>query len=265
MKAGLISRLISAFLYVLITAPGLNLHAAESSAELKQILSNVVKKLESTQENLNHYGYFQETVLKELEDDGSVSDQKKRTYRIVWIEGEPYAEMIRFNDQELTSKLKKEEQKRREKFIKSLKEEDDADEKEPTWEELYQKYNFRILQSEPPAKYVISFTPKSTKLQERTRMEKIYNNLSGRLWIGSDYYLLRAAATLTKDVRFGLGISGNVQDLEVQYSQQQFQDVWLPAEAHFKYQARIFLINKNRDIFIRFYDPYKRAEASSKK
>lgn len=236
--------------------------AAGSSPQVKQIVEKVLANLKTNEEKAKEYGFFQETVLKELEEDGTVSEQKKRTYRIIWIDGEPYAEMIRFNDLELTAKLKKEEEKRRSKFIKSLKQKKEKDkyeeEDELSWEELLGKYDFRLLPLEGKASYVISFTPRAGKLKERTRTEKIYNNLSGTLWVGPEYSLLKVAATLSKNVRFGLGLLGNVQDLELSYSQKRFQDIWIPDQLYVKFKARIFISAKNQEVSVRFYDPYKR-------
>jgi hypothetical protein len=233
--------------------------SADSAPTVRQIMERVLASLKTNDEKTKDFGFFQDTVSKELEEDGTISEQKKRTYKIVWIENEPYAEMIRFNDQPLTAKLKTEEQKRRAKFVKALRtKEKDEDEDDLTWEELFQKYEFREEQPASEASYVISFKPKSGKLAERSRAEKIYNNLSGTIWIGSDYSLLKVVASLSKNLRFGLGILGNVQDLEMSYSQQRFQDLWMPDQLYVKYKARVFISTRNQELTIRFYDPYKR-------
>lgn len=238
--------------------------AADSPPPVREIIEKVLSNLKANEEKSKDYGFFQDTVSKEFEKDGSISEQKKHTYRIIWIEEEPYAEMIRFNDQVLTPKLKKEEDKRRSKFVKSLKKREKQKDKDEevddlSWEELFEKYNFRMLSPEGNASYVISFTPKAGKLKERTRTEKIYNNLSGTLWVGSEFSLLKVAAALSKNVRFGLGILGNVQDLELNYSQKRFQDIWIPDQLYVKFKARVFITAKNQEISVRFYDPYKRS------
>lgn len=256
MKPALIANFVL-LLFLSLDVTNSSPEAADSSPQVKQIVEKVLANLKTNEEKSKEYGFFQDTVLKELEEDGSVAEQKKRTYRIIWIEGEPYAEMIRFNDLELTPKLKTEEQKRRAKFVKALKKKEE-NEDELSWKQLFEKYDFRLLPLEGNASYVISFTPRAGKLKERTRTEKIYNNLSGTLWVGPEYSLVKVAAALSKNVRFGLGILGNLQDLELSYSQKKFQDIWIPDELHLKYKARVFISSKNQEVSVRFYDPYKR-------
>lgn len=234
--------------------------AALNETSASQIVQKIVQRLQKNEGKALNYGYLEEALSKEFTDEGKLSEMKKRTYRIIWIENEQYAEMIRSDDKELTPKLKEEEQKRRNKFVSSLHKKQEDDEDDLTWQELFEKYDFQLLPSEGSSAYVIQFQPKERDLKERSRIEKIYNHLSGTIWADGDYNLLKAAATLTNGIRFGLGILGKVEDLQLNYIQQEFDQIWLPKMLNVHYKARILLRTRRHQLDVKFYDPYPRSK-----
>jgi hypothetical protein len=198
--------------------------------------------------------------------DGEVEKTEKRTYRTIQLEGQRYYELIKFDDKALDSDKKKEEAKNREKFLKAVRKKekpDDDGENEITLNDLVEKYEFTQLPPEGDAAYVVSFKPRSGKLKERNRIERVLNHVAGTLWFSSDYNLMKGEATLLSEVEYGLGIIADVQELKVDYSQKKLNDVWLPETFNLQYKARIFVKTKIRDIQTKYYNLTKRSEKAA--
>lgn len=228
----------------------------------QEILKAILKRAEENQTSAEKYGFVNKILVRRLTEDGKVKSQESRKYRTVWIEDLPYAELIEMNGKLLDTKQKAEEEKRKKEFLKHRKKAKEDDPDEISWQDLYEKYDFALQPSEPGVPYVISFRPKTGKLKEQSRIEKIFNHLGGTLWVDEQFNILRAEANLTETVRFGLGILAKVDQLEIRYVQQQFQSVWLPGTLEFNLQARFALVRTERqETSSRFYDIYAKPPA----
>jgi hypothetical protein len=227
------------------------------------LLDKIVEQARKNDDLLKSYGSFQETVTKKVEEDGKVKSQQTRTYRTVWIEDSPYEELVQVDGKPPDSKQKKEEAKRRSKFVDSLhhKNKDSGEKEEFTWEDLRAKYYFALLPSDQIAKYVFAFEPKKQKLPERSRAEKVLNHVKGMVWVDDQYNIVRVNANLKDPLRFGLGILARVDEFKMDYHQEKFQTVWVPSSLSFQFEARLALLkNERQNVVIRFYDFYPRSQ-----
>lgn len=230
---------------------------AESPSD-KQLLKLIMDHVKKNDELAEKYGYYYEARSRDLDGDGRVVLDEKRLYRIVWIEEKQYFELLKVNDRELNNAEKAEEAKRKEQFIKNLHEKKPSELK-MEWDELFEKYNYSILPAEGDARYVVTFEPKPDGLKERTRMEKVFNHIAGKVWVDSEYNVLKAHLWLSDAVKFGFGILGSLNELQLQYSQQKFgNDVWLPSTLRLSYGVRVVLKGKHEDMDSRFFDFYPR-------
>jgi hypothetical protein len=245
--------------------------AASVKTEESRSQQDILKKIYDTAKQNDRiseiYGLYQQNITRKLSDEGKLKKQETRVFRTIWVNDTPYAELIQIDGHPLTKDQKEEEEDRKKKFVKRLKEkktDQDDDYFDMTWQDLNQKYTFTSLPAEGPAVYTFDFIPKGGKQQERNRIEKVFNHLSGRLWADKDFNLLRAEGRLQDEVKFGWGILAKVEELQLQYSQQAFQNVWLPASLHVAFEAKIALLKTERqEIQMRFYDPFRRPEAGS--
>jgi hypothetical protein len=63
-------------------------------------------------------------------------------------------------------------------------------------------------------------------------------------------------------VSFGLGIAAKVPHLEIQYNQQEFQNVWLPSSLNVDFKAKIALLHTERQrIEVLWQQPYRKSDA----
>ena len=233
--------------------------AGEESPAKEEILEEILQKAEESEKASQNKGFYLESTVRKLTEEGAVKGEETRSYRIIWIHDQPYAELIRINGKDLDPKSKADEEKRRREFAKKLEESRKQEEEVFTWKELYEKYEFTVLPSEADARYVLSFKPKKEGLRERNRMEKVMNHLKGKILVDEAYNLMKVEASLTGAVRFGLGILAKLDQLDIEYTQQTFQQLRVPATLRYKFAGRMGLFRTERqENLARFYDFYAR-------
>jgi hypothetical protein len=249
----------------LIFLSGLPLKANNLDPEL---LKSIAKQIEKNNELLENYDFYQDQEVKDLDDDGSVKKVKKQTYRTKLLLDHRYYELIKVDGKDLNDKDKKDEAKRRGKFIKEIQkegkaaEEEEKDEDNFTLEDLIEKYDFSQLPAEGEAVYVISFKPKSGELKERNRTERIMNHLEGKVWIAADYNVMHAEARLKEPVKFGFGVLANVQEVQVSYLQNKFDGIWVPESFALEYKARVLVKDQIKQVHSRYFNLTKRPAAT---
>ncbi len=237
----------------------------EETPPTQELIKRIVEKGHQNYKFSHDYGSYKRMVVKELSKDGKVKKEESKIYRTTWIEGHPYGELIRINDKVLTKKEKEKEAKRRSEFIKGIPTQDLKEILEYTSQDLYQKYNFTMLPPNMDARYIITFEPKKKKLQQRSRIEKILNHLSGKVWVDAAYNLLRVEARLTDSVSFGLGLFAKIENIELDYTQQEYKHAMLPASLFLKFKARVALFrNELQEVHTHFYDIFVKPEPASK-
>ena len=120
-----------------------------------------------------------------------------------------------------------------------------------------------MLPPDKDASYIISFEPKKKKLRQRSRIEKILNHMSGKVWVDEEYNLLRVEAKLTDSVSFGLGLFAKIENIELEYTQQEYEQAVLPASLLLRFKARVALLRKElQEVSTHFYDIFVKEPAS---
>lgn len=244
---------------LLVTAAG-----SGPSADNHELLKKLVDRALENDKATVDYGFQEKTVVKDLDSDNKLNKQESRTYRTVWIENKPYAELLKINDKPPGDKDKEEETKRRQKFVDSLhqkskKKDDDDDDFDLSWENLSQKYTFTEVPSDDTAPFVLHFEPKPGDLPERSKMERVFNNMSGTVWANDQYDLLKAQTSLVKSVKFGLGLVAKLDKLDIVYTQTRFENVLLPEHFNMRLNLHIALFKtKNQQVEITFSDYFHR-------
>ena len=220
---------------------------------------------QQAQQNLilgRSYGYYQNVIISKLNEEGNITKQEKRTYQTTWLMDQPYNELLQISDRELNSKEKMAESKRRIDFLKATYTKSKPsgirqELKTISWWSIHERYDFRLLPSEPGYEYVLSFQPKSGKLPERSRLDRVLNHLAGTVWADADFNVRKAEARLTNPVRFGLGILAKVDEIQVRYLQRRHGQAWLPASLHLLWSANFGLFRHQREQWdVSWYDPY---------
>lgn len=244
-------------LIVLVAASGSG--ARPDSQELvKKLVDRALENDKASEE----YGFQQQTVAREYDSKERLEKSETRTYRTVWIEKKPYAELLRINDKPPGEKERKEEAKRRQKFTEAIhnkKKEDGDDDFNLTWQDLSRKYEFTEIDPDDTAAIVLHFEPRTGDLQERNKVEKVFNNMGGTVWADDQYDIVKAQTSLVRSVKFGLGLVAKLDKLDITYSQTRFETVYLPQRFRMKYNVRIALLKtENQEVDITFSDYFHR-------
>jgi len=237
---------------------------AHPSLPKEAILKTIMDRARENEKLSDQFGFHQTTLTKKMSD-GKTTNEDLKEYRLIWLQNQPYLELIRKNGRELDKSEKKDEADRKTKFVKSIGEKDDDDDDDNlTWEDLYAKYDFLELPADSIGEYVFSFRPKEGKLTERSRTERVINHVAGKFWADQDFQIVRAEAKLMDHVKFGLGIIGNLEKLQIQYEQQPFEQVQMPAKLWIHFKARIALLKtEERQIQATYSNYFRRPEPPS--
>ncbi len=235
--------------------------AAENQLSAQQAVERMATRADEMDLAAEEWGYWRESVEKKLDSKNRIEEEKKKLRRTIWLEGMPYMELVKVNDKDLDTAEQKEEAERKAKFAKAMKDppKKDSEDDDPTWKQLIQKYDYSLLSSDGKTAYLVSFRPKKSGVAERNRADKIFNNLTGKLWIDEDFHLIRATASLTEGLRFGLGLVAKLEKLDIDYRWQQYEKIWLPSNLDFQMNARLMVFKSIRQkVNMRFFDPFQR-------
>ncbi len=235
---------------------------AEDSASTRPLVEKIAHVVKQDVQAQSHHGFTQTVTITKMDSNGGVKKQEEKLYRTTWVLGKPYNELIQIASRDLTRRERSQEDKRRADFEKAVYQKSkpsgiQQELKEIRWWEIYDKYDFKILPSQPGSSYVLSFQPKTTTLPERNRLERVINHLTGTVWVDENFHVLRAEARLTNPVRFGLGVLATISEAEIQYDQRHYGDACLPASLKVRYKANIALFrNDHQSMHVVWKDPY---------
>jgi len=209
-----------------------------------QLMEKMIAKAKENDHLIDEYGFYQKSVTRLMDSDGNLKKEEVKVYKTVWIENKPFSALQTVNGKALNQDQQQDEVKRREKFIEAIHNNTKSDataQIDLKWEELVNKYNYTMISSDTSAPYVLDFQPKNGDLPERSKVERIFNNLAGRIWMDHDCNLLKAETRLVQSVKFGLGVIAKVDKLDIAYQQGEYERVYLPSMLNVKFKARVAL------------------------
>ena len=235
----------------------------------------------SNWEQEKNYMFVQRIEEREMNPDGSVKTKKSQTEEIIFLYGQPYAHLIKRNDQQLSDgeakKVEKklndtmekrshettgERQKRLEEFEKKHQEEHSF------LLEVPQAYNFKIEGEETlngRAAYVISGQPRAD-FRPNLNPARVLPKLRPKLWIDKqDYEWLKLEADVIDTITWGGFLLRLHPGSHIELEQTLVNnEVWLPLHAQISFDARVALVKSIRmDIDAKFSE-YKKFRSDSR-
>ncbi len=193
------------------------------------------------------YTYTQQSVTETLDGKGAVKKREVRDYIAVPISGQLYLRQVRKDGKLLQGRDLKEEQERERKFREKMRrpkgEQKDDSEVEFN-EDLFHKYRFTLEGKEMlngRSSFVLNFEPRSQELPIRRRIDRLLNELKGRLWVDKqDYDLAKMDARLMTEVSAWGGLLATIRTFNLRYEQTRMVDgTWLPHSAQGTIEGRI--------------------------
>ena len=227
------------------------------------------------------YTFVQRIEQRELNSDGTVKSTKSETEEIIFLYGQPYAHLIKRNDQPLSdSEARKVEKKQNDTMDKRAQESPAERQKRLTdFEkrhhdehafllEVPQAYDFRILGEEilnGRSAYVVMGDPRQD-FRPRLNAARVLPKLRPKLWIDKDgYQWLKLEADVIDTITWGGFLVRLHPGSHIALEQSLVNnEAWLPFHAHISFDARVALVKAIRlDVDAQFSD-YKKFRTDTK-
>jgi hypothetical protein len=217
----------------------------------EQIIQRLIARAHANQERHAdaRYTYTQQSVAETLDGKGAVKKREVRDYVAVPISGQLYLRLLRKDGKPLEGRDLRDEQERQRKFREKMsrpKGEQKDDGEVEFNEELFNKYRFTLEGKETlngRSSFLLNFEPRSRDLPIRRRIDRLLNELKGRLWVDEqDYDLAKMDAHLMTEVNAWGGFLATIRTFNLHYEQTRMADgTWLPQAAQGTIEGRIVL------------------------
>jgi len=223
--------------------------------ETQAFLAEMRERLHTDDFLLDQYTFTEKQTERHLDGDGSVKRVTTASYE-VYPSAEPghtYRKLVERDGKAVPpDDLAKEDRKQQEKEARAAARSPQVQAERRLREaeaiaEIFRVYEFRIVGRETLEgrdAILLTFVPRPD-VEPATKTGKILKKFSGRAWVDEkDRQLARVEAELTDDLSFGFGILAKLRKgARAEMQRRKVNDeIWLPAEARFAGNARIFLV-----------------------
>jgi len=235
----------------------------------------------SNWEKETNYTFVQRIEQRELNSDGGVKSTKSETEEIMFLYGQPYAHLVKRNDQPLSDSEARKVEKKLNDTMEKRRQESPADRQKRLADferrhreehsfllEVPEAYDFRILREETlngrPA-YVLMGEPRQS-FRPKLNAARVLPKLRPKLWIGKDdYQWLRLEAEVIDTITWGGFLLRLHPGSHIELEQTLVNgEAWLPQHAHISFDARIALLKAIRlEVEAQFSD-YRKFRTDSK-
>src|SRR5690349_8796212 len=247
----------------------------------REIVRRAMQRDVSNWEEEKNYTFIQHIEQRELNADGSIKSKKSETEEILFLYDQPYAHLIKRNDQPLSDNEARKVEKKLNDTMEKRRTETPAErekrlsdfEKRHREEhefllEVPDAYDFRILSEETlngRSAYVISGEPRAD-FRPRLNAARVLPKLRPKLWIDkNEFQWLKMEAEVIDPItwrgfllRLHPGSHIEIEETIVN------NEVWLPLHAHIGFDARVALLKPIRLDIDAVFSDYKKFRAESK-
>lgn len=218
---------------------------AEACEQVKEeILRKIIERATENEKEMDNYGYDLNMKVRWLEKDGDTKKTELREYQTAWVDDLPRLELHRINSKPLNSNQQKEQQQKKKEWQKAIHNGErpaDSHRIPFTWSEIMQKYDFAMDCSDHSAAYVLNFHHKDIDMPVRSRLEKVLNNLDGKIWVDQEFRIIKLKGTLNEGVSFGLGLV-KVTSLDFEFIQKPYNDLVIPVSLKMNFNVKAMLV-----------------------
>ena len=201
------------------------------------------------------------TTVDTLDGDDRVTGTLTSLHKRYPLEGALYEEMVERDGEPLNDDDLREEQKRKEEFREdavAAAESGDSvetdDERQLRFDDdLMGRYRAEVtgqesVRSEPC--WVVDFEPREGKLPENTRMDKVLNRSTGRVYVSrQDHGIMRIEFELREPVRYMWGMIASLSRATGRLDFSRIEpNIWLPQEFDMRIDIRVFFRTTRRRV-----------------
>lgn len=247
----------------------------------KDIVRRAMQRDISNWEQEKSYTFIQRIEQRELNADGRVKSNKSQTEEIIFLYDQPYAHLIKRNDQPLSDSEARKVEKKLADTMEKRRGETPAErelrladfEKRHREEhefllEVPDAYEFRILGEESlngRAAYVIGGEPRGD-FRPTLNAARVLPKLRPKLWIDkNEFQWLRMEADVIDTITWGGFLLRLHPGSHIEIEQTLVDnEVWLPRHAHIGFDARVALVKPIRLDIDAVFSDYKKFRTESK-
>ena len=219
-----------------------------------EIVKKAIARTQSSKDDSRRadYAYTKQVVVEDLDNQGRVTETKEKLFR--FISGLGSLEQIKVNGRTVgADRVKKEEERVAQQSSQLVGSK--PSKRDDHWEkyltpELLAKYQFtledrKLVQGRPA--YVIAFQPRNGTLPVRQMVDRLLNQLAGRIWIDEQEFEI-ARAELSSQAKVTLGgvmeVFGSLNRFNYVLERIRLQDgVWFNRVANGDFEGRKLLDN----------------------
>jgi hypothetical protein len=249
--------------------------AGDLVADPKEIIQRSVSRDLLNFERLKNYTYTERNEERTYDRAGHLKKTETETYEILILGGRDYGKLVARGDKPLSERdARKEEQKldrevarrQNESAQEKAKLEKQRQQQRKFLNEVPEAFNFQLIGEEQvsgkPA-WVITAEPKPD-YRAHERLAKVVAKMRGKIWIDEgEYQWVKVQAEVAEPLSFGLGLLKILPGATLQFEQTRVNDeVWLPASASIKVNARAAFFREHGELDMRFQD-YRKFQAKS--
>ena len=235
-----------------------------ADSELSEIIERALQRAAWAEEQgfETRYRHAMTQRTRRFDDDGEVSDDETRLYRVEPYRGALFHRLTARNGEPISGSARIEEEKRWEQFQAGLddprrrkereNDEDNEDEGDIKFdEELISRYTAKldgIREYRGRPSYVLSFEPRPGRLPVRRRLDHALNKSWGEVWIDRETYeIAQVSFELMERVRLWWGILGTISNATAHLERQPIAgDVWLNTQLDVYFHVRVLFRTSRR-------------------
>ena len=242
---------------IVLLVAGSDARAADLDAS--EIIRRAFAAAERNEELARQYTFHERVEERDLDKHDRVKSAKSKTYDVTLLEGSEYRRLVARDDQPLSPKEERKQQKKLDKSIEKMQNETPKQrskrlakvrkkrEKESKFrEEITRAYNFRLVGEEAIQgvdAYVIQAEPKPD-YRPQLKDAKFLRHLRGKLWIAKrDYAWVQAKVQTLRRISIGWFLLRLNKGAEIEFTTRRINgEVWLPEQFRAKFKARVALV-----------------------
>jgi hypothetical protein len=252
-----------------------------SQEQMRQLVRAVTENYRANYKKERDYTYIDHEVENKLDSEDGIKSAESTTYEVMELYGEQVRRLIAKDDKPLSGKDAAKEEERINKITNERKNEsDEARAKRQAGEEKQREknrefvrevadaYDFRLVGSETlngRDNWVIAGEPRPG-FQAHSQEAQILPKYHGRVWIDKkEMQLAKLDVEALSTVSFGWGMARIHKGTRLVFEQARVnEEVWLPRQISFKFDARIALFKSYHEEWEDTFRDYKKFRATAK-
>ena len=218
---------------------------------------------------------FESEVISEtrsLDGDLNVTKTESNKRRQYGLNGALFEEIVEKNGKSLTDKERRQEQKKKEEFIREVKKrvsrgDHPQPEKDPGIrfnQDFVRRYRLTRAGTEMVREHrcwIIAFEPKAGDLPVQNRMDVALNHSTGKFWISQDDYgLARIEFALRKPFKYWGGFLAVIRNTDGRLDYKRVEpNIWMPMNFDLKLDLEVLMVKDIRRHITIKWSGYRRA------